>query len=129
MLIGTSTAVFAFYYYHMPIARGMGRAWGPRRKGRAFWNRGETETGRVVGAVDVVNNNGMDGAGRGTGMSTGTSTGMGVGVPENINGRPERDGQVGKYARDISARGSGQLQGNATMRRLSSEDAVVDHAV
>lgn len=35
--IGTITAVFAFRYYHLPIARGAGWAWGPRSRDKAFW--------------------------------------------------------------------------------------------
>ena len=35
-LIGAVTAVFAFRWYHMPLSRGSGWAWGPRSKGRAF---------------------------------------------------------------------------------------------
>lgn len=36
-LIGTVTAVFAFRYYHLPIGRGAGWAWGPRSQDKAFW--------------------------------------------------------------------------------------------
>jgi len=35
--IGTVTAVFAFRYYHLPISRGAGWAWGPRSHDKAFW--------------------------------------------------------------------------------------------
>lgn len=36
-IIGTVTAWFAFRYYHLPISRGAGWAWGPRSHGKAFW--------------------------------------------------------------------------------------------
>jgi membrane-associated phospholipid phosphatase len=36
-LIGTVTAVFSFRYYHLPIGRGAGWAWGPRSQDKAFW--------------------------------------------------------------------------------------------
>jgi len=35
--IGTVTAVFSFRYYHLPIGRGAGWAWGPRSRDKAFW--------------------------------------------------------------------------------------------
>lgn len=35
--IGTVTAFFAFRYYHLPIGRGAGWAWGPRSRDKAFW--------------------------------------------------------------------------------------------
>lgn len=35
--IGTVTAVFSFRYYHLPIGRGAGWAWGPRSQDKAFW--------------------------------------------------------------------------------------------
>jgi len=35
--IGTVSAFFAFYYYHLPIASGAGWSWGPRSKDRSFW--------------------------------------------------------------------------------------------
>lgn len=35
--IGTITAFFAFRYYHLPIGRGAGWAWGPRSRSKAFW--------------------------------------------------------------------------------------------
>jgi membrane-associated phospholipid phosphatase len=34
---GTTVAIIAFNYYHLPIGRGGGWAWGPRSKSRAFW--------------------------------------------------------------------------------------------
>ncbi len=36
-LIGTVTAFFAFHFYHLPISRGAGWAWGPRSPEKAFW--------------------------------------------------------------------------------------------
>ena len=36
-LIGTTTAFFAFRYYHLPIREGAGWAWGPRSHDKAFW--------------------------------------------------------------------------------------------
>lgn len=36
-IIGTVTAWFAFRYYHLPISRGAGWAWGPRSHSKAFW--------------------------------------------------------------------------------------------
>lgn len=36
-IIGAFTAYFSFRYYHMPIQRGSGWAWGARSRGRAFW--------------------------------------------------------------------------------------------
>lgn len=36
-LIGFVGAVFAFRYYHLPISRGAGWAWGPRSHDKAFW--------------------------------------------------------------------------------------------
>lgn len=36
-LIGLGTAIFAFRYYHLPINRGAGWAWGPRSAEKAFW--------------------------------------------------------------------------------------------
>ncbi|OIW34975.1 hypothetical protein CONLIGDRAFT_567963 [Coniochaeta ligniaria NRRL 30616] len=36
-VIGTVTAFFAFRYYHLPIGRGAGWAWGPRSRDKAFW--------------------------------------------------------------------------------------------
>lgn len=35
--IGTVTAFFSFRYYHLPIGRGAGWAWGPRSRDKAFW--------------------------------------------------------------------------------------------
>lgn len=35
--IGTISAFFAFYYYHLPISTGAGWAWGPRSAEKAFW--------------------------------------------------------------------------------------------
>lgn len=39
-LIGATTSLFSFYYYHSPITYGRGKAWGPRRDGKAFWSAG-----------------------------------------------------------------------------------------
>jgi membrane-associated phospholipid phosphatase len=36
-IIGTVTAWFSFRYYHLPISRGAGWAWGPRSPAKAFW--------------------------------------------------------------------------------------------
>lgn len=36
-LIGFVGAVFSFHYYHLPISRGAGWAWGPRSHDKAFW--------------------------------------------------------------------------------------------
>ncbi|KAI0555727.1 PAP2 superfamily-domain-containing protein [Xylaria curta] len=36
-ILGTSFAIFSFRYYHLPIGRGAGWAWGPRSKSRAFF--------------------------------------------------------------------------------------------
>lgn len=36
-IIGTICAFYAFYYYHLPISRGAGWAWGPRSHDKAFW--------------------------------------------------------------------------------------------
>ncbi|PNY27104.1 lipid phosphate phosphatase 3 [Tolypocladium capitatum] len=36
-LIGTTTAIYSFRYYHLPIMAGAGWAWGPRSEDRAFW--------------------------------------------------------------------------------------------
>ncbi|KAK4131956.1 acid phosphatase/Vanadium-dependent haloperoxidase [Trichocladium antarcticum] len=36
-LIGTITAFYAFRFYHLPISRGAGWAWGPRSRDKAFW--------------------------------------------------------------------------------------------
>ncbi|KAL2014998.1 hypothetical protein VTK56DRAFT_6541 [Thermocarpiscus australiensis] len=36
-LIGTVTAFFSFRYYHLPVSRGAGWAWGPRSHDKAFW--------------------------------------------------------------------------------------------
>lgn len=36
-LLGAFTAWFSFRYYHMPIRRGSGWAWGARSRDRAFW--------------------------------------------------------------------------------------------
>lgn len=36
-LIGLGTAIFAFRFYHLPIGRGAGWAWGPRSSDKAFW--------------------------------------------------------------------------------------------
>ncbi len=35
--IGTVTAFFSFRYYHLPVGRGAGWAWGPRSRDKAFW--------------------------------------------------------------------------------------------
>jgi hypothetical protein len=35
--IGTVCALFAFRYYHLPISRGAGWAWGPRSRETSFW--------------------------------------------------------------------------------------------
>lgn len=35
--MGTVTAIYAFFYYHLPIQVGAGWAWGPRSDARAFW--------------------------------------------------------------------------------------------
>ncbi len=36
-LLGTTCAYLSFRYYHLPIRRGAGWAWGPRSNDRAFW--------------------------------------------------------------------------------------------
>ncbi|KAF7548379.1 hypothetical protein G7Z17_g7098 [Cylindrodendrum hubeiense] len=36
-LMGTTTSIYAFRYYHLPIRVGAGWAWGPRSEERAFW--------------------------------------------------------------------------------------------
>ncbi|KAG5994219.1 hypothetical protein E4U43_003289 [Claviceps pusilla] len=36
-IIGITTAIYSFRYYHLPIAAGAGWAWGPRSNDRAFW--------------------------------------------------------------------------------------------
>lgn len=36
-LIGTTVAIFAFRFYHLPLSQGAGWSWGPRSKDRAFW--------------------------------------------------------------------------------------------
>lgn len=36
-IIGTICAFYGFYYYHLPISRGAGWAWGPRSHDKAFW--------------------------------------------------------------------------------------------
>lgn len=36
-VIGTLTSWFAFRYYHLPMSKGAGWAWGPRARDRAFW--------------------------------------------------------------------------------------------
>jgi membrane-associated phospholipid phosphatase len=36
-LIGTTTAIFSFRYYHLPISQGAGWSWGPRSRDRSFW--------------------------------------------------------------------------------------------
>ena len=36
-LIGLTTAIFSFRYYHLPISRGAGWGWGPRSNEKAFW--------------------------------------------------------------------------------------------
>lgn len=105
LLIGAATAVLAFYYYHMPIARGVGRAWGPRRAGRAFWSSGDG-----IGAGRDVVDHEMDGVAGG--------------------GWAERDRQVGKYAGDLPGGGTAQgSSGLGAARRQVSEDAVAEHAV
>ncbi|TAQ88533.1 Phosphatidate phosphatase/4-nitrophenylphosphatase [Chlorociboria aeruginascens] len=35
--IGTTTAIFSFRYYHLPINQGAGWSWGPRSRDRSFW--------------------------------------------------------------------------------------------
>lgn len=35
--IGTATSILAFRYYHLPLGRGKGWAWGPRSTEHAFW--------------------------------------------------------------------------------------------
>lgn len=35
--IGLVSAIFAFYYYHLPIRHGAGWAWGPRSNDKAWW--------------------------------------------------------------------------------------------
>jgi hypothetical protein len=35
--IGTTSAIFAFRFYHLPIGRGAGWAWGPRSRETSFW--------------------------------------------------------------------------------------------
>lgn len=37
LFVGTVNAIFAFRFYHLPISRGAGWAWGPRSPTRAFW--------------------------------------------------------------------------------------------
>lgn len=37
-LIGVITAVFGFYWYHLPIRSGAGWAWGPRSHDKAWWS-------------------------------------------------------------------------------------------
>ncbi|KAK4221402.1 PAP2 superfamily-domain-containing protein [Podospora fimiseda] len=36
-VIGLVGAIFSFRYYHLPISRGAGWAWGPRSHDKAFW--------------------------------------------------------------------------------------------
>lgn len=62
-LIGITTAWFSFRWYHLPITRGAGWAWGPRSYQRA-WGIG-------VGMGSYVGTEGWSGQGRGEGTRNG----------------------------------------------------------
>jgi membrane-associated phospholipid phosphatase len=49
--IGTTCAIFAFRYYHLPIGRGAGWAWGPRSRETSFW--AGIGVGRYAGSRSV----------------------------------------------------------------------------
>lgn len=50
--IGTTCAIFAFRYYHLPIGRGAGWAWGPRSRETSFW--AGIGVGRFAGSKGVA---------------------------------------------------------------------------
>ena len=47
--IGTTCAIFAFRFYHLPIGRGAGWAWGPRSRETSFW--AGVGVGRYAGSI------------------------------------------------------------------------------
>lgn len=66
-LIGIGSAWFAFRWYHLPIGRGSGWAWGPRSKDRAF-------------GIGVGIGNYADADGWGTSRPSGVRPSPGLGV-------------------------------------------------
>ncbi|KAK3383885.1 PAP2 superfamily-domain-containing protein [Lasiosphaeria ovina] len=82
-MIGTITAFFAFYYYHLPISSGAGWAWGPRSHDKAFWagvGSSSYATDRVhleyrAGDEEEVLHVAPDRYGHGNGRGTGLSAG------------------------------------------------------
>ncbi|KAJ4362805.1 hypothetical protein N0V95_001297 [Ascochyta clinopodiicola] len=84
-LIGITTAWFSFRWYHLPITRGAGWAWGPRSYQRAW------------------------GIGVGVGSYVGTEGWSRVGKSETQrNSAPVEDGVTGAQYRDYSAEATSQ---------------------
>lgn len=77
-LIGILSSWFAFRWYHLPLSRGHGWAWGPRSADRAF--------AIGVGTGGYVGHEGWSGEGREAEMA----------MAEEANGGRERDLEAGK---------------------------------
>lgn len=116
-LIGTATAIFAFRYYHLPIAQGAGWAWGPRSRDKAFWAgigsfsyatdrmrlddeddvhfvaAAAVRPGDEEEAIETVGRRGSGGGG-----GAGTGTGWGPGEERPVGRRPSPPAGPGEVA-------------------------------
>jgi len=103
-LIGTVCAFFSFYYYHLPIARGAGWAWGPRSHDKAFWAgvgsdsyatphmRSQYRSGDEEEALEAVSSD----AGRGSALHNNGDAGLPTGrKPQTFDEDPEPDTEYG----------------------------------
>ncbi|KAK3330318.1 PAP2-domain-containing protein [Apodospora peruviana] len=98
-LIGTMSAFFAFRYYHLPISRGAGWAWGPRSHDKAFWAgvgsdsyatehmRSQYRSGDEEEALEATYS--AESAGRGNGLDS--SGGTGLATPRKVPTMDDQD--------------------------------------
>ncbi|KAM7202434.1 PAP2 superfamily domain containing protein [Rhypophila sp. PSN 637] len=98
-LIGAICAFYAFYYYHLPIARGAGWAWAPRSHDKAFWAgvgsdsyasphlRCQYRSGDEEEALEAVSS--YDASGQGSGLQS--NGGMGATTGRKPSSLDERD--------------------------------------
>lgn len=49
--IGTITSILAFRHYYLPMGHGVGRAWAPRSRQKAFWTGGSVRVHSVQGTT------------------------------------------------------------------------------
>lgn len=109
-LIGLVGAIFAFRYYHLPISRGAGWAWGPRSHDKAFWagvgsysyatsrTRGTYRSGDEEEALGAP----IEPYGRGSGMSSVAPVAPRKGGSQGMDARDEDTSYTGASGNDHS---------------------------